>query len=295
MRARWWWLRLQVWQWLNAWRVQPARRAVSPLAWFLGAIVVPAGISLGGTAQRQAALEWILSLDIPLALLLAVQVGSTAVALASRANMESWISPRLRRGLLNRVLRMVRWLRAVRWAVGLVMAASILAWGDGRFSQSLAELLLLSFLGVAGGALFAWNVIGRPKIVDGSAPRRLSRVRGWSVLSAVPFQQTSRQLDARRVAFLTAPVMLAAPMGSLVQQIAAVMAAWVLLLYVSTWMREASRTVVALRRWMPRSGVAPLRLHWLVWRYVILAALSSLAVLWVGWRVSSPGFTQTPS
>jgi hypothetical protein len=77
----------------------------------------------------------------------------------------------------------------------------------------------------------------------------MSRVSGWTVLSRIPFQQTSRQLPARRVAFLAAPVMLAAPMGSLVQQIAGAIAAWVLLLYVSTWMREASRTVVALRSW----------------------------------------------
>jgi len=295
MRARWWWLRLQLWQWLNAWRVQPLRRTVFPLCWFVAAMAVPAGISLAGPAPARAVLEWILSIDIPLALLVAVQVGSAAVGLASRRDMESWISAQPGRAAVDRMLRMLRWWPVARWPAGLAFAALILAWGDAQSTQGLVELLLLPLLGGTCGALFAWNVMAGSRVADDPASRATSRVSGWTMLSRIPFQQTSRRLPARRVAFLATPVMLAAPMGSLVQQIAGAIAAWVLLLYVSTWMREASRTVVTLRRWMPHSRLAPLRLYWLVWRYVILAALLSIAALWVGGRVFVPGSSRAPS
>lgn len=294
MRSRWWWLRLQLWQWLNAWRAQPVRRTLSPLSWLLAAIVVPAGVALSGAAHSRALLQWVLSLDIPLTLLLAAQVGAAAVAQASGADPESWISPRPRRGSFDRVLQSLRWLHVARWPVALAMAALILAWGDAQSTRSLAELVLLSFFGLTCGALFAWN-LGSPKVADGPVPSEHSRASGLAVLSSVPFRQASRQLNRRRVLLLTAPVMLAAPMGSLVQHIAAAMGAWVLLLYVSTWMREARRTVEALRKWLHRSGLAPWRLQWLVWRYVIPAALLSVAVLWFGWRVAGPGSSRAPS
>jgi hypothetical protein len=295
MRARWWWLRLQLWQWINAWRVQPVRSTLSPLCWVLVAIAVPASISMAGAVQSRAALEWVLSMDIPLALLLAIQVGSTTVARASRGNAESWISPRSRQGACGRIVRTVRWLHVLRWSLGLAIAALLLARGDARSTQNLIELLLLLLLGVTCGVLFAWNLIVRQRPAKEPARRGIAGVHGLSMLSRVPFQQAARQLDARRVVLLMAPVMLAAPMGSLVQQVAGAMAVWVLLLYVSAWMREARHTVSALARWMPRSGLAPMRLYWLVWRYVILATLLAAAALLAGWRAVSPGFSRVPS
>ena len=65
------------------------------------------------------------------------------------------------------------------------------------------------------------------------------------------------------------------------------LAAWVVMIYIASWIQYAIRTAVAMRTWMPRMRCGRGLLGWYVWRYVGLAILIGVAALWLGWRVTA--------
>jgi hypothetical protein len=290
----WWWLRLQFRQWLNAWRISPVRSSFIPLCWLVLAIALPAALSLAGTQHAAAAMDWLLSFDMPLELLLAVQASFAIVALASRPDTESWISAPASRGTAGRLLFLARLLRALRWPLGLALAAALLSLGSPRAATHLVEVLLFAGFAVMGGASLAWLLLGRRVAGPGHAKtRRFSSSRGLPALSWVPLHETNRQLDPRRLALLGVPVLLLAPMGSAAQEVLRALGGWVVLLYISSWWRQAAQAARAMDQWMPRVGRRSSRLGWYIWRHVVLATLLGAAALWLGWRFSTvkPGIT----
>ena len=256
--------------------------------WLLPVVVLPVALQIAGEGRAAAALEWLLSLDVPLALGLAAQVGSAVVALASSTDTEIWIAPANRRGAAGRALFVLRLLHAARWPFGLALAVLLLSIDSGDSSAQVKELLLIDGFALLGGATFAWVLLsGRH-----NAPRKpvagTATGSGLSALSWVPLREAGRVLNQRRLAQLAIPVLLAAPMGSDAQQILRALLGWAVGLYVFNWMRHAHHAAGVLRRWMPGMRVQPIRLNWYVWRYVLFASLAGAAALWLGWRVTSP-------
>jgi hypothetical protein len=295
MRGRWWWLRLHVWQWLNAWQVSPGRRSLIPCCWFGLSVALPAAFALAGEQHAAAAMDWLLSFDMPLELLLAVQVGAAIVALASRPDTEGWIAPASSREVARRLLLLARLLRALRWPVALVLAAGLLSLGSPRAAAHLVEVLLFAGFAVLGGASLAWLLLSRRVATPGhEMSARFASRRGLPALSWVPLHETSRQFEPRRLALLGVPVLLLAPMGSAAQEVLRALAGWVVLLYISSWWRQALQAARAMHRWMPQAGHPARRLHWYLWRHVLLATLLGAAALWLGWRLTAvkPGITR---
>lgn len=288
MRTGWWWLRLQFWTWINAWRARPVRGSLIASTWLLPVVVMPVALKFAGEGRSAAALDWLVSLDIPLALGLAAQVGSAVVALATMADTESWIAPAARRGTAGRALFVLRLLLATRWPVGLALAVLLLSFDSSDSSAQVKELLLIDGFALLGGTLFAWVLLGLGRASPVGRTAAPARASGLATLSWVPLREANRHLNSRRLAVLAIPVLLAATMGSDAQQVVRALAGWIGSLYAFNWMRQASHTADVLHRWMPRMRLSWLRLNWFVWRYVLCAALLGAAALWLGWRVSTP-------
>jgi hypothetical protein len=286
MRGRGWWLKLQLWQFSNTLRARPIRHCLGLLLWFVLAIMLPAACALAGAPAADAALDWLLSLDMPLGLLLAAQVGSAIVALASRADTENWLLPPAARGWAGRMLFLARLMSAMRWSFGLVLAASLLYLGSTRSPERLLEQLTIVFFAIVGGASFAWLLLGRSRTPQQSLLARTTRERGWKALSWVPLAETLRRLDPRRLALLAVPVLVGAPMAAEAQLVMRWLAAWVVMIYIANWIQEAIRTAFAMRVWMPRALPGKRRHYWYIWRYVVLATLMGIAALWVGARAT---------
>ncbi len=284
-----WWLRLLIWQWSNDWHAAPVRRTLILLSWPVPAIALPAALSLAGSAHAAAAMEWVLSFDMPLELLLAAQVGMAIVALRSRADTESWISPIASRGMAGKALFAVRLLGAVRWPVGVALAALLLSFGSPHAAAHLGEMLLVDGFALIGGASLAWLLLGhRQQAAAVAAYRQPPRGHGLSALSWVPLRETNRLLQPRRLALLAVPIMLLAPMGSAAQEVFRALLGWTILLYIANCWREATHTTRAMEKWLPDAGLRARRLHWYIWRHVMLATALGAAMLWLGWRVTAP-------
>jgi hypothetical protein len=288
MRTGWWWLRLESWTWINAWRARPVRGTLLLSLWLLPVVVLPVALDIGGEGRAAAALDWVLSLDVPLALGLAAQVGSAVVALASRADTESWIAPVNRRGAAGRALFVLRLLHAARWSSGLALAVLLLSIDGGDSAAQVRELLSIDGFALLGGATFAWVLLSGRHVAPRKPVGGTATGSGLSALSWVPLREAGRVLNQRRLAMLAIPVLLAAPMGSDAQQILRALVAWTVGLYVFNWMRQAGHATGTLHRWMPGMRVQPIRLKWYVWRYVLFASLAGAAALWLGWRVTAP-------
>ncbi len=288
MQTGWWWLRLEYWTWINTWRVRPVRGTLRLALWVLPAVVVPVAVLSGGQQHSSSAFEWLLSIDMPLALALAAQVGVAVVALATRTDTEDWIAPVARRGMAGKALFVLRVLHAVRWALGLALAALLLWMGSRAGSAELEELLLIDGFAVLGGALFAWVLLGRNAAAPARPQVRTAAASGLAALSLVPLREARLHLHLRRLAALAIPVLLAATMGTDAQEVLRALVGWIGSLFVFNWMRQASHTTAVLRRWMPRMRMSRTRLNWFVWRYVLGAAVLGGIVLWLGWRVSAP-------
>ncbi|MEJ0100998.1 MAG: hypothetical protein WDO12_15350 [Pseudomonadota bacterium] len=290
MTARWWWLRLLAFQWINAWRTSPVRRTLMPSAWLLPAIALPAALSLAGEAPAAAGMDWVLSFDTPLELLLAAQVGVAIVALGSRIDTESWISPATTRGIAGKALFAARLLGTVRWPAGLALAALLLSLGSPRAAAHLFEMLLVDAFALVGGASLAWLLLGQRRQAASTAEpasSQLSHRRGLSALSWVPLREANRLLQPRRLALLAVPVLLLAPMGTAAQEVLRAVLGWTLLMYVASWWRSAAQVTRALERWMPHATLGVQRMRWYIWRYVALATLIGAATLWFGWRFTA--------
>lgn len=252
----------------------------------LPCVLVPLGLRIASADKAAAAQDWVLSFDIPLALLLAVVVTVQATPAAVRApgqNEDAWIFP-LASG---RAVALFQWLRdrwrAARWPIRFAIAGLLLGIGAGN-SAALTEWLLIALLAfIAGVVLARLQAPTTPR--DARMWSGTARGRGLAALSAVPLRAAWQQLDLRRVLFLCIPVLLAAPMGTPVYKIALGVAAWIPLIYLATSCREAGNTVASMRAWLP---LPRWRLHWWVWRHVALLIVATAAAAWTLWHFILP-------
>lgn len=276
-----WWLRLRWYEWRNAWQLARGRRTIGLLSWTLPCVLLPlalriVGANTAGLMRLSTVQDWVLSFDIPLALLLTVVVtvqATPAVVRTPGQNDDAWILPPA-----GRLVALFQWLRnlwhAARWPVRFSLAGLVLALGTG--GTALTEWLLIAVL-----ALFAGMLLARLQAPSVSLAARMwsgtAHGRGLSALSAAPLRAARRQLDLRRVLFLCIPILLAAPMGTPVYRIALGIAAWMPLVYVATCCREAGNVVTAMQRWLPLPRA---RLRWWVWRHVLLLIIVGAAASW---------------
>lgn len=273
-RARPWWLWLCAWQWINRWRAQPWRRTPAVAAWLVSCVLLPAALRFSDPSTSSAALQWLLSFDVPLALLLAATTAIGVIAVANRPDTEDWLQPASRRGTAGRALFLLRTAGVLRWQAGIVFGAWLLAAGRPERQAQFAELSFIVLLGVTGGVLLGWVLTGQS--AARTRPATAPRVSGLTALSLSPLLQTHRRLDLRRLAALAIPALLAAPMGATTGQVARMLATWIPLLYLGTCLREAANVSAAMRRWMPQA-----RLGWWIWRHALLAAAAIAALLWM--------------
>jgi len=256
------------------------------LLWLLAALVLPGALALSTDDKAAGALDWLLSLDLPLLLLLSVLVCTEIVSRAAQSGEHRWLGPAAERRSARFAFQVIRTLRALRWPAALVLAAALLAAGAGPHAEGFLELCGISVAATALGASMAGLLLRRSR--DEVRTSQASRSRGLAALSWVPLRETARQLDLRRISLLALPVMLAAPMGVPAGEVALALMAWLPLLYLVTAAREAGNTSGAIRRWLRTSRIQPMQLRWLVWKHVTLAWLGSGIALWVTWQALRP-------
>jgi hypothetical protein len=273
---------LHAWQWLNGWRARPLRSAAAAAAWLLPCLLVPAALRLAGRSTAAAALQWISSFDIPIALVLAAVTGSRIIAAANERDTGDWLQPRIQRGAARVALLLLRLAGMLRWPAGILIAASLLAIGQPQLHQVFVQLLLIVLSGVAGGIAFGWVLMGQRDVR--SRNPRPPPATGLTALSLAPLFATHRSLNLKRLSALLIPALLSAPMGATIDLVARMLAAWLPLLYLGTCLREAGNISRAMRQWLPQA-----RLGWWVWRHVLLAVAATGALLWGASLLMRPG------
>jgi hypothetical protein len=281
-----WWYRLHFWQWNQAGRARPLGRAVALLAWWLPCVIAPLVFMLAGTPYSSAVLNFLLSLDVPLTLVLAGATALDALGVESRAGSEDWLWPRDSRPVQLRWMSLQRWLFVVRWPAGLAIAASVLSSGNSSPPESLAEMLLMALLGFVCGSCFAW-AMQRPAPSQ-QQPAGIHRLHGVHALSWVAIRDARDRFDLRRAMVLAVPALLAAPLGAPAGLVAKMLALWLPLLFVLIVCREAAQVHGVLRRWLGVTLQSKLWLSYWVWRLVALgvAAIVMIGILW--WKVGMP-------
>jgi hypothetical protein len=285
MQTTFWWYRLHFWQWMQAGRVRPLDRAVALLAWWLPCIIAPLVLILASTSYSSAVLNFLLSLDVPLTLVLAGATAVDALGVESRAGSEDWLWPREFRPALLRWMSLQRWLLVVRWPAGLVIAATVLASGAAS-PGAYTEMLLMALLGLVCGSSFAW-AMQRPAPSQ-QRPAGIYRLQGVPALSWVAIRDARDRFDLRRAMVLAVPALLAAPLGAPAGMVARMLALWLPLLFVLIVCREAAQVHGVLRRWLGVTIHSKLWLTYWVWRFVAMgiAALVMIGILY--WKVGMP-------
>jgi hypothetical protein len=285
-----WWWRLQVLRWMHSGDTRPLHRVATLLAWWLPCVLIPLAARLAGSKSSAAGLDFLLSLDVPLVLVVATLTALDAFRADSLASAEDWLWPRAFRPSRLRWLSRLRWSLIMRWPAGLAMAGVVLASGASAAPEQLAELLMMALLGLVPGSLFAWAIRRSSSSVE-NRPGALRRARGMNALSWVALRETRERFHLRRMMILSIPVLLAAPMGALATDVMQLLALWIPLLFLATVCRETTRTQDSMQRWLRASGRMQLRLAWWAWRHIVLgvAAAVALYLLWKGYLLRTSG------
>jgi hypothetical protein len=278
----WWWPRLQLQQWMQSGAASPYRRTVALSTWWLPCVFVPLVASLTGRDAANLTLDFILSLDVPLALALATATALDARHVESHVSDDEWLWPRAFQPARMRWLSRLHWLRMARWPVGLVLATLLLQVRAATDTQAVAELLLMALLGFACGSCFAW-VLHTPQRTINRKATRPRATRGFAALSWVALHESRDRFNLRRANVLAVPVLLAAPAGVLAGDVAKALALWLPLLFAVTACQEAVRCHQWLTTWL-RTARTQWMLAWWVWRYVLLGLITLSALLWIGLR-----------
>jgi len=263
--------------------LQPLRRTAG--LWLVPAIAIPRSLSLADPRRAQSLLLGLLSYDLPLVMLLVVQVCTATLGELSRREAYHWLEPAIRSRAFRLGLFALGALRALRMPAVFLLVCLLLAAGGGH-PQDLPELLIIPLAGSFFGMSFARLLVRRP---DPAADARLPAApgRGMAALSWVPLQEARRQLQPRRLSLLAIPVLLAAPMAAPAGDVALALLAWLPLVYLLTGMREAARVVAVLRSWLPASALRGLPLRWFAWRLVATAIAVCVLALWATRQVWS--------
>jgi hypothetical protein len=278
----WWWVRMQFQQWMQSGAAAPARRTVAMLAWWLPWVAIPLLMSLSGHAAADFTFDFLLSLDVPLALALSAATVLDAMNIESHAAADDWLWPHAFRPVRLRWLSRLRWLRLARWPAGLAIAALLLQFSAAVEPQALIELLLMALLGLACGACFAW-VLRKPDPSVNRNDVRPRHTRGLAALSWVALHESRDRFNLRRASVFAVPVLLAAPVGALAGDVAKALALWLPLLFAATVCQQAVRCHQWMATWL-RTARTQWLLAWWVWRHVMLGIAAIAALLWMATR-----------
>lgn len=278
---RGWWFRLHGLRWAGAFGDRPVRRAMALLSWWVPGVVLPAAM-IHDRQRAGEALDFVASLDIPLTLLLAAGVTLDAITARSTAEADRWLWPPASRPPVARWMSWFAWLLVARWPGGLVLGTTLLSLGAGPGHRAAGELYLMAGLALLGGALFIW-IRGQRDRAGRPVSRGPRLVRGRAALSWAALHEARDGLDARRLALLLVPVMLAAPMNAQAGEVIRAMVLVVVAAFVVTVCRECIRIQSSLGEWLGRAAWARGRIAFFVWRHVIagLVVGASLLVLWM--------------
>jgi hypothetical protein len=282
MHAIHWWSRLQFLKWADAWKRRPAPRAAAWLLWWAPCVLLPATLAPQGRGAHFAS-AWLLSIDVPLALLLAGCVTLDSSSMAAQPAPQQWLWPRGFDPALVRWMARLRWLHVLRWPAGLVIAALLLRTSAAVGAEH-DELFLIALLAGLLGLATTWVLVhNRARGVIISRPRRAV---GMAALSWSALHDLREHFDLRRVMVLSIPVLLSAPMGALASEVAGMLAWYLPTVFIALLCRESTRVQSVIRRWLPTGKVPPLRLTYWIWRHVALGitALCGLALLWSAQR-----------
>lgn len=285
-----WWLRMHVLQWMHSASARPAHASAMLMAWWLPCILAPSFAAVSGSSIADSWLHFVLSLDVPLALVVAALTVQDALGIASGRTSEQWLWPHAFRPTSYRWVSRLRWLRMARWPAGLALGSSILAARATEQPEELFELCLMALLGLISGTCLMWAMAGA-KSESRMQGKRARRGRGLSALSWAPLHEARDRFELRRISVLAIPALLAAPVGALAVDAAKLLTVWLLLLAVSMVHREARNIQSALHSWLRVSGRIRFTLALRVWRYVVagLIAIVALFLLWPGVVMNSAG------
>jgi hypothetical protein len=278
----WWWWRLQILQWINSGRLTPTRRITALLGWWLPVVIMPLALLIAGAELSTAGLEFLLSLDVPLTLVISAVTALEALRIDARSTRDDWLWPRAFRPMQVRWLARLRWLLVARWPAGLTLAAALLSVGANAPSAQFSELLLMAMLGLAVGSCFAWTM-QRQSASPAHRPVHPRRTRGMASLSWVAWHETRERFSLQRVTVLAIPALLAAPLGAMFSDAAKPLLIWLPLLFCVALCQSAMSTQITLQQWLQATGQNRLHLIWWIWRYLALG-IFMIAGLGLWWR-----------
>ena len=289
MNTFFWWYRYHFWQWLQAGRSRPLKRAAALLAWWLPCFFAPLFLLFAHRSFVSPALDHLLSLDVPLTLALTGATALDAMGVNSRNDAESWLWPRAFRPVSLRWMAHQRGIRILRWPAGFAMFVTLLASGYSYPPALVAELLLMAVIGLIAGSSIAWTLHGQAS--QKPRPVETHQLQGVTALSRVSLREAGERFNLRRAMILAIPALLAAPLGAPAVQVAGMVAIWLPLLFAVIVCRETAQVHRMIFLWLRGTIQSRLRLTYWIWRNLAwgIAALAVLGVLFAtsDFRVSA--------
>lgn len=258
------------------------RRTVALLLWWTPWILLPLA-SWFSPSLAIAVTTFLLGIDVPLTLLLAVVTAALAARARDNAQLDDWLGPARFQPWTLRWLQCMRRVMAARWPLGLAIAALLLRVGLPEPLRLTAppELALMGALALGCGLGFAW-VSGSWRARHGTGVQRARRGAGMAALSWAPLHEARSGLAFRRLSVLALPALLAAPAGAQLHQAMEVLLVFLAAAAVATLVREARLVQTFTRRWLRDAPMSSRAIAWWSWRFVAagLVALVALLALW---------------
>jgi hypothetical protein len=258
------------------------------LSWWAPAVILPVALSIDDDAAASSLL-FVLSLDVPLTLALAIGVTIDAIRAGANADAERWLGVPAYRPAAVRWLMRLHWLLVMRWPAALALSTALLS---RAANVPVAELYLMAVLALAVGMMFLWMR------VQGSAVPQHYIVRprasqGMAALSWAPLHEARDALGTRRMSRLLLPAMLAAPMGALAGDVLVMLLGYSAMVFAVAICNEALRAQSKVQLWLMGTAQSPRRIAYWIWRYLIVGLVAIFVasllmyVVGPGWEAST--------
>jgi hypothetical protein len=268
------------WQLRNVWREYPAQNFARLALWFCLCIVAPIGVRISSERSANAAMQFVLSFDVPLVLAFAGIVAGVlmpALAAAVAKDADCWILPARYQGNARHLSVAVSCLQALMWPFGILAAVAIL--GLGNSSKNLPEIYLMFGLGALLGSIATYIFSNRRFVDIRVMPLWPSLGQGMTQLSWAPLRQLADVVQPRQLSRLAIPAMLAAPMGASATDVAAIFAVLFPVICCEVLVRATATVAADGRRWLPSRQLSAATLAHFSMRYVaVFFACSGLLV-----------------
>ncbi len=281
-----WWMRLPLLRARCAAADRPLPATFAVFGWWVICLVAPLALVLT-RVDTTPVLGFLLSIDVPFALLLATGVVLDALRADALSGAEDWLWPRAFRPARIRWRARLRWLRLVRWPAGLTFVAMLLSGGTSSGARAEAELLLMAAIALATGLALVWAMRQHRAGTQRASTTSPRRARGMAALSWAAWHETRDRFSLRHMASLAVPVLLAAPMGVMAGNVAAMLMAYLPVVFLVAVCQESRRVQVATRHWLATAPMPPRVLTFHIWRHVLLS-LALVAAAYGGWITFGP-------